>query len=218
MADAEMIPFTDAHTHTPPAPGILALRNLAYPEERAEHFSGELFSAGIHPRDVLKYDFEALESYLAEHGCAAVGECGLDRTAEADFAFQEACFLRHAELAEKRTLPLVIHCVRAYPELIRLKKKRKKTIPWIIHGFRGNAKTAHELLKHGFTLSLSPVLLRHAGSLSPEIMDVGFLLETDDAQEYIEELYAIAARLAGVAPEELKERVYRLFTRIFQYE
>ena len=29
---------------------------------------------------------------------------------------------------------------------------------------------------------------------------------------------AHAARLAGVAPEELKERVYRLFTRIFQYE
>ena len=212
-----MIPFTDAHTHRTPPAEVLALRNLAYPEETAES-SSMLYSAGIHPRDLLKLDFEPLESYLAEHGCAAVGECGLDRTAEADFAFQEACFLRHAELAEKHSLPLVIHCVRAYPELIRLKKCRKSSVPWVVHGFRGNEETAHELLKHGFTLSLSPVLLRHAGSLSPEIMDVGFLLETDDAQENIKELYTIAARPAGTSPEELKERVHRLFTGIFVHE
>ena len=213
-----MIPFTDAHTHRTPPAGVLALRNLAYPEETAPP-SAMQYSAGIHPRDLLKQDFEPLESYLVSHRCAAIGECGLDRMAEADFALQEACFLRHAELAEKHSLPLMIHCVRAYPELIRLKKRRKSTIPWVVHGFRGNEETARELLKHGFTLSLSPVLLRHAGSLSPEILNAGFLLETDDApEENIEELHAIAARLAGVAPEELKERIYQLFTGIFVHE
>ncbi len=214
-----MIPFTDAHTHRdPPAPGILALRNSASPEEIPANSGGMLFSAGIHPRDIGKFSFDSLEACLAAHRCAAVGECGLDRTAEADFAAQEACFHRHAELAETHSLPLVIHCVRAYPELIRLKKREKNTVPWIIHGFRGNRETARELLKHGFMLSLSPVWLRHAEMLHPEIAAAGFLLETDDMEENLPELYTRAAHLAGIAPEDLRERVYKIFTGIFQHE
>ena len=215
-----MIPFTDAHTHRDPHdPGILALRNLDSPQELpAPPCPGILLSAGIHPRDIGKYDLETLEACLDTHCCAAVGECGLDRTAEADFACQEACFLRHAELADARSLPLVIHCVRAYPEIIRLKKRWKNTVPWIIHGFRGNAETARELLKHGFALSLSPVWLRHAETLHPEIAEAGFLLETDDGEDSLPELYERAARLAGTAPDELRERIHKIFTGIFQHE
>ena len=219
MAGAEMIPFTDAHTHQNPCgSGVLALRNLAYPEECSHPSPDLLFSAGIHPRDLLKLDFEPLESYLVTHHCVAVGECGLDRMAEADFTSQEACFLRHAELAEKYSLPLIIHCVRAYPELIRLKKQCKSAVPWIVHGFRGNGETARELLKHGFTLSLSPVWVRHAKTMYPEIVLAGFLLESDDSQEHLPELYALTARLAGILPEELKIRIYEIFTGFFQYE
>ncbi|MGN0870665.1 MAG: TatD family hydrolase, partial [Victivallales bacterium] len=78
-----MIPFTDAHTHCKAeSAGVLALRNLAYPSERAHSSGNLLFSAGIHPYDVLTRKFESLKAYLLENRCSAVGECGLDRSIE----------------------------------------------------------------------------------------------------------------------------------------
>ena len=113
---------------------------------------------------------------------------------------------------------LVLHCVRAYPEIIALKKRFGSSVSWVIHGFRGREQTARELLKHGFTLSLSSVWLMHIDKLYDCIIDSGFLLETDDGKEKIEELYPLAACLAGMDAGELKERIYRKFTGIFHYE
>ena len=214
-----MIPFTDAHTHhQAESGGVLALRNLAYPAERADSSGNVLFSAGIHPHDVLTQKFDALKVYLLENRCSAVGECGLDRSAGIDLEYQEQCFLRQIELAGELSLPLVLHCVRAYPEMIALKKRSRSPVPWVIHGFRGNEQTAGELLKHGFVLSLSAVWLRHIDKLYDCITDSGFLLETDDGKERIEELYPLAACLAGTDVGTLKERIYRKFTGIFHYE
>ncbi len=219
MESAAMIPFTDAHTHRKAeSAGVLALRNLAYPSERAHSSGNVLFSAGIHPYDVLTRKFESLKAYLLENRCSAVGECGLDRSIEIDFELQKQCFLRQAELAGELSLPLVLHCVRAYPEMIALKKRFGSSVSWVIHGFRGREQTARELLKHGFTLSLSSVWLRHIDKLYDCIIDSGFLLETDDGKEKIEELYPLAACLAGMDAGELKERIYRKFTGIFHYE
>ena len=134
-----------------------------------------------------------------------MGECGLDRSIEIDFELQKQCLLRQAELAGELSLPLVLHCVRAYPEMIALKKRFGSSVSWVIHGFRGREQTARELLKHGFTLSLSSVWLRHIDKLYDCIIDSGFLLETDDGKEKIEELYPLAACLAGMDAGELKE-------------
>ena len=219
MESAAMIPFTDAHTHRKAeSAGVLALRNLAYPLERAHSAGDALFSAGIHPYDVLTQNFEPLKAYLLESRCSAVGECGLDRSIEIDFDLQKRCLLHQAELAGELALPLVLHCVRAYPEMIALKKRIGSSIPWVVHGFRGNEQAARELLKHGFTLSLSAVWLRHIDKLYDCIISSGFLLETDDGEEKIEELYPLAARLAGMDAGELKERIYRKFTGIFHHE
>ena len=199
MESAAMIPFTDAHTHRKAeSAGVLALRNLAYPSERTHSSGNVLFSAGIHPYDVLTRKFEPLKAYLLENRCSAVGECGLDRSIEIDFELQKQCLLRQAELAGELSLPLVLHCVRAYPEMIALKKRFGSSVSWVIHGFRGREQTARELLKHGFTLSLSSVWLRHIDKLYDCIIDSGFLLETDDGKEKIEELYPLAACLAGM--------------------
>ena len=136
-----MIPFTDAHTHRdPPVPGILALRNPASPEEIPAQSGGMLFSAGIHPRDIGKISFESLEACLAAHRCAAVGECGLDRTAETDFATQEVCFLRHAELADARSLPLVLTVSRNFSK--KSEKYRSTTLKVNTGASRYNRQTS----------------------------------------------------------------------------
>lgn len=102
-----MIPFTDAHTHRKAeSAGVLALRNLAYPLERTHSSGNVLFSAGIHPYDVLTRKFEPLKAYLLENRCSAVGECGLDRSIEIDFELQKQCFCVRRNLPENFLCPL----------------------------------------------------------------------------------------------------------------
>lgn len=41
-------------------------------------------------------------------------------------------------LAEELRKPLIIHCVKAYSELIAVKKRTGSSVPWIIHGYNNN--------------------------------------------------------------------------------
>ncbi len=212
-----IIPFLDAHTHRSRQPeGVLALRNLNYPEEPVPDASARpLCSAGVHPYEAGRRRLEDLEPFLRKHSCAAVGECGLDRRAGPSLEIQTACFLEQAELAERLNLPVVVHCVRAYPELIALRKRHHFSVPWIVHGFRGKEEAAAELMRHGMTLSLSPVWLLHSASLYDSLREVPFLLETDDGAEDIREIYSAAARLLKWETAELKERIFLNFQSIF---
>ena len=65
-------------------------------------------------------------------------------------ALQETVFIRQAKMADAAGKPLIVHLVKATDALLRLKKELKPRVPWIIHGFRGKAQLAEELLRHGF--------------------------------------------------------------------
>ena len=82
----------------------------------------QFFSAGLHPWHIGKVDPDncllAIEKATVHENLLAIGECGLDRSVEEAFAVQELYFKRQIEIAEKYHKPLIIHCVRAYPDLI----------------------------------------------------------------------------------------------------
>jgi Tat protein secretion system quality control protein TatD with DNase activity len=88
----------------------------------------------------------------------AIGECGLDRNIDLPLDIQTSIFKRHIELAETLQKPLVIHCVRAFSELIALKKNTKSTVPWIIHGFHKKEEVFQQLLKHDFYFSFGAAM------------------------------------------------------------
>jgi len=44
----------------------------------AKEHSDVYFAVGIHPYDIKKYSTQALEKYINDEKCIAVGECGLD--------------------------------------------------------------------------------------------------------------------------------------------
>ena len=92
----------------------------------------------------------------------AIGECGLDRSIKIGFADQILCFRQQVMIANKYCKPLIIHCVRAYSDLLKLKKEDKSDLPWIIHGYNGNLETTLNLIKHGFYFSVGEQLLRNA--------------------------------------------------------
>ncbi len=214
LGEGELGMLFDVHTHDArQRDGVLRLYNLKYEEwGSAERFAS--FSAGIHPMDLPDAKpadelFSELERALRK-GASALGECGLDRRSKASLELQAEFFIRQAELAESLRIPVIVHCVRAFPELLAQKKRVAPSVPWIVHGFRGNAGTAREMLKHGVLLSFGSALLNAQDAFAGIFRGLpsgSFLLETDDAPYGLDGIYAAAARIRGEEPDELERAV-----------
>lgn len=141
----------DFHTHVPAPRAII---NTSPGDERPE---GYLYSVGIHPWEsatASEADFKAILDDLSDANVVAIGECGLDRLRGPELAIQRDVFVRQLELAEKAGKPVIIHCVRAFDELLRLRKQLRPSVDWIVHGFRGKPELARQLADTGMYLSL----------------------------------------------------------------
>jgi len=131
-----------------------------YPEqfyEKKEQYADCWFSCGIHPWNAEESDpqFEILKEIAVNPKVVAVGEVGLDKLKGADLSVQIDVFRKQIELAIAVNKPLIIHCVKAWDELITLYKEYKKhDVPWIIHGYRGGPEQTKQLTKLGFKLSI----------------------------------------------------------------
>ena len=203
----------DAHTHAvPSAPGTAALVNLN-PGASAEPAKHCYYSCGIHPADIGKYGLNELRATLTQIPCSAVGECGLDARFPSE---QETVFHEQILLAEELKLPMVIHCVRKYYDVIRIRKAEHAAMPWLIHGFRGNRETGTALLQAGCLLSLSPVWLMHLEEFPDWLPDGKFLLETDEKNDLLEPVYEHTANLLNVSVEEFcrsRREIFLAFLR-----
>lgn len=167
----------DCHTHRPDAlpPAIISV------EPGAALDPSRLYSVGIHPwhtsADALTPDsLAALDAAVSDPAVVAIGETGLDRLCGADIDTQLRVLEHHVALSEQRSLPLILHVVKAFPEIIALKRRLRPTQPWIIHGFRSKPQLAKQLLDHGLHLSFG----EHFNPLSVAITPADRLhFETD---------------------------------------
>lgn len=181
----------DAHTHAERRNAIVDIDPCDYlkAEHRAILRKGFRYSVGIHPFNLRRASSEALRllrSLAAEPRVVAIGECGLDAlaverglTREELIAAQTELLLYHIELSESLKKPLILHIVRTFPEIISLKKQLKPSQRWIIHGFRGKAQLAQELIRHGFTLSFGHRYNPEAFALTPSAQ---LLRESDESE------------------------------------
>jgi len=204
--------LTDAHTHAlPESSDTLALVNLRPGESPAGRGENRWFSCGIHPAEIGRYSPEELRNTLEHIPCAAIGECGLDALEETAPEIQEKIFRTQIELAEELHRPMVIHCVRKYYEIIRLRQQTRARTPWLIHGFRGKPEIGKALLNAGCLLSLSPVWLMHLTAFPDWLEDSAFLLETDESTLPLSEIYRRAAALRQEPEETLAARMEHNF-------
>lgn len=158
--------YLDVHSHTQHSTvDTLVIRNQ-YPLTAD---TTEPFSVGIHPWYIENWElqWEALVPLAKHPNCWAIGECGLDKNIATPLPLQQEIFLKHIQLAETLELPLIIHCVKAYSEVIHLRKITKTKQLWILHGFRKNLKIAQECITHGIALSFGTPLL-----YSPQLQEV----------------------------------------------
>ena len=207
--------YRDIHSHLPPEPGVFRIFSALTPEPVPNNM---FFTAGIHPKDAEQFRFEDFTSIWNHPDCIGIGECGLDRRCPVPLPEQLKVFRQQAELAETLGKPLILHCVRCHAEIRQLKKDLNSSVPWIIHGFRGNEKTAFSFLEDGCYLSFGEGLLRDAGNLEPwfhKIPADRIFFETDEAAVDIRAVYAMAASLRGISVDALNEQVRNNVERVF---
>lgn len=209
--------YYDIHTHQPSAhPEDIAIVNTIVKAECDLSLSARWCSAGIHPTYIYKVreQFSNLESIASAPSVVAIGEAGLDRLAETSLDIQLDAFLQQASLAEKINKPLIIHCVKAWTELIAARKTINPHTPWIIHGFRGNGELARQLISQGFYLSFgehfNPAALQAAW---PDRI----FAETDDKDIDIRDVYQQIASSLQLSPEKLASGLERNVHKIFPF-
>lgn len=131
-----------------------------------------------------------------------IGECGLDRLYRDTYELQLKAMQAHIQLSERLAVPMIVHCVKAFDDLLRL--HRQATLPWIIHGFRGNPQQLAQLLSHGLYVSFGYKYNRDSLLACP--LDRMFL-ETDDTALPIAPLYEQVAEARDISIEQLATRI-----------
>lgn len=182
-------------------------------------------SYGIHPwyMDDYKVDDQLtmLEDLLSQQELVAVGECGLDKLRGADFIFQKEIFEKQLILANRYKKPVIIHCVKAFQDVLEAKQRLHIEVPMIIHGFNKGPETASMLLHAGFYFSFGGELLNRTSATRYVIRQIpsrNLFFETDDRSGSVVDIYREASSLLGVPVDALKEKVFKNFTGTFQPE
>ncbi len=207
--------FINIHTHHLPKDNGVFLFNNRFGFDK-NLFVGKYFSVGVHPWDAdIDFSKLELEQNISNENCLAIGECGLDKLKGPDQEIQKTLFETQLQLAVKYHKPLIIHCVKAFDELIEVCLPFQD-VPKIIHGFNKSAQLAKQLINKGFYLSLNDSILKKENfDFSVIPMDKLFL-ETDmNPLISIEDIYDLASKRFNVEIELLKEKINLNFTTIF---
>lgn len=212
--------WINIHTHRP-GPGI----NIVDPclgEVESPEAGLVYYSLGVHPLYIgeqVEQQIESIGLAAAENRIVAVGEAGLDRNSPMSVDKQMEVFRLQAEIAAWYDLPLIIHGVRAIPEVITVHNRCRKPEKWIMHGFNNRREVLQELLKHGFYISAGRHVMNESSNiyqLLSEIPSERLFVETDDSDFSITEIYHAVAERRNIAVEELQQVVRRNFEKLFR--
>ena len=212
--------YINIHTHSSSENDNLLEIVNQYPTSFEE--TNGFFSVGIHPwhinPETWKAELIIIEEKIQLENCLALGECGLDKRRDTPMELQTEIFEAQLLLAQKYQMPVVIHCVAAFQEVIALKQKLKITIPMVIHGFSKGEELALQLLKQGFYISFGKYLLRNPElqAVFELVPDDRFFLETDTIEEGIENVYALAAKYKNIDVVTLQQFVNKNFNTVFK--
>ena len=215
--------YIDIHVHGgKPAAGIFILESLmAHEEKVAEGNPGIAYTYGIHPWFLNEGNYNqqiiSVEKNVANSLIIAIGEAGFDKIRGPSPDLQRKAFEKQVIIAEKQLKPLIIHCVKAWDELLSVHKELKPRMPWMIHGFRGSVEMAAQLISKGIYLSVwfDFVLRPESANLLRSLPGNKFFLETDGADVDIRDIYIKVSNDLKITVDELKGIIHSNFNRFF---
>ena len=235
--------FINIHTHRL-VPGERAIRNILSDFHTLDPKG--YFACGMHPwyitTETAEEQFAAMQKAAKNPLVLAIGECGLDKVCDTDFELQLTYFRKQIELAKSVNKPVIIHCVRAWEELISVSVSASvsKKIGWlsgpetpspspetstphtlpcfVIHGFNKSPALAARLIDAGFYLSFGKHILNPENACAEAFKQTPLdrvFFETDDAEIQIEEVYRSAALVKDMDIDVLCSKVEENLQRVF---
>jgi TatD DNase family protein len=216
--------FIDIHNHgAAPVDGVFTVETLmAHEERKPENVKGLTFTYGIHPWHLDEKNHNLFLTRVIENAgnpdVSAIGEAGFDRIKGPSSGLQRKTFEEQAVIAEENRKPVIIHCVRAWDDLLREHKRLKPKMPWLIHGFRGKPDLAQQLVSKGMYLSFwfDFVTRPEAVPLLKSVPKERIFLETDGAEIDIREIYSKVSACLGLTGNELREQIFSNFNLFFK--
>lgn len=130
--------------------------------ELAEKYDFIYAAVGFHPGDAHLFkdeDLAELERLSANPKVVALGEMGLDYHYDSSLAvkaMQKAVFSEQLDLAEKLSLPVVLHSREALADTLEMVFAR--SVRAVFHCFSESAEVAQQLVKRGHYIGLGGVL------------------------------------------------------------
>lgn len=140
--------------------------------EIAEKYNeGVYATVGLHPYHIVNsetkenFDYHTYKALAQNKKVKAIGEIGLDYSyteKKEEKKLQRETFKKQLDLASKVNLPVVIHCRKAWKDLLQILKNSKfkiKNSPnGVAHFYSGSWTQAQELFKLGFFISFTGVI------------------------------------------------------------
>ncbi len=213
--------FYDCHTYKSVLDGDV--RSIVNYKIGDAFLPNNYYSVGIHPWHVAEADFqlsefETIVQYAKEKNLVAIGECGLDKYHD-NLELQKQVFQMHIELANQIGKPLIVHCVKAYTDALFLLKKTK--VPVIIHGINNKLGTIKSFLQRRYFFSFGTAILKQKSIARETILSIPddlLLMETDDSDIPIQDIYKEAAKLRNIPLEDFTLLIEKNIKAIFKWE
>lgn len=205
----------------------------------SQTLEGVYFSAGLHPwwlerpREPLWE--RQLARWLQQPGCLALGECGLDKLIETPMAEQEALLECQLLIAQQCLRPVILHCVKAHNELIRLLKQTPLECGGVVHAFSGSPQIAETYWELGFHLGIGGTITYERARKTRRAVQAlpleALVLETDapdmplagrqgepNSPEYLPEVARVLSELRAEPLEQVARQTTHNARQLFGLE
>lgn len=210
--------YIDLHTHhQDSAADVTPVYNLMLNEICA--LPSGLFSAGLHPwyADQLSPDALSLQldQLAANPNMVSVGETGLDKVCAVPFQLQQDIFKLHLQKAVEKNKPVILHCVKAWDEMIEIVSGYRLT--GILHGYSGSLELTRRLLDKGFCFSVGKAILDPKSKIHRSIQEIpltSLFCETDDSEISIQAIYEGVGAVLKMKTEDLRAAILDNFVRV----
>ncbi|HDP55159.1 MAG TPA: TatD family deoxyribonuclease [Bacteroidetes bacterium] len=212
------------HTHTPSKNekviSVVSFEPYQFNLATVSQNSNQYATAGFHPWSIADGtpNYDELSKALMDCTTIGLGEVGLDKLKGPTLEVQIQVFKKQLNIANKLSKPVIVHCVKAWDEIIGIKKKHFGTKPWAIHGFNGNSQLAEQLLDTGFYLSVGAALLNKESKIRLALRKIPLnrlFLETDDRKISIEAVYNEATKLLNLNKKSIEVQLQDNFQDFF---
>jgi TatD DNase family protein len=119
-------------------------------------------AAGVHPHQAKNFNSECIqkiEKLASAKDIHAVGEIGLDFHYNFSPPDEQLKAFRHQlNIAQKLSLPVIVHCRKSGAEVSQVVEKEKFTQGGVLHCFSEDWDLAKKMMNHDFFISFSGIL------------------------------------------------------------